>query len=75
MFGSQDIQVFVFLTIPWFTKSVTPCAFLKTSVELQLTEWLNLAISLYWFAEHKQTDTFWWQKLDYFYQKFSTEFN
>ena len=33
------------------------------------------AILLYWFAEHKQTDTFWWQKLDYFYQKFSTEFN
>ena len=23
MFGSQDIQVFVFLTIPWFAKSVT----------------------------------------------------
>ena len=23
MFCSQDIQVFVFLTIPWFTKSVT----------------------------------------------------
>ena len=23
MFHSQDIQVFVFLTIPWFTKSVT----------------------------------------------------
>ena len=23
MFRSQDIQVFVFLTIPWFTKSVT----------------------------------------------------
>ena len=22
MFRSQDIQVFVFLTIPWFTKSV-----------------------------------------------------
>ena len=23
MFRSQDIQVFVFLTIPWFTKYVT----------------------------------------------------
>ena len=23
MFGSQDVQVFVFLTFPWFTKSVT----------------------------------------------------
>ena len=23
MFRSEDIQVFVFLTIPWFTKSVT----------------------------------------------------
>ena len=23
MFRSQDIQVFVFLTIPWFTESVT----------------------------------------------------
>ena len=29
MFHSQDIQVFVFLNIPWFTKSVSQDAFLN----------------------------------------------
>ena len=46
MFHSQDIQVFVFLTIPWFTNLwrhdeynyIRQRAFLNISFETQLTE-------------------------------------
>ena len=51
VFSSQDIQVFVVLTIPWFTKSVVSRwvlvhetrSFLNIFFEPQLIKWSNLA--------------------------------